>query len=176
MKLGFNLLSALTAKNFFIPSACGGNGSCGMCKCKILKGGGKILSTEKNYISFEEESKNIRLACQVKVRQDMSVELINQNFFVKQFAGTVISNDNISTFIKHIYIKINNNDVINFKAGSYIQMNALLGVYQFQNFKISDSYKNYWDKVNLWRYTTNISKGMFRAYSLANCPAKKKKY
>jgi len=168
---GSTLLSALSNEKIFIPSACGGGGTCAMCKCKILKGGGNILPTEKTHISKGEERENFRLACQVKIREDMDIHVPDEIFSIKQFVGTVSSNENVSTFIKNFSVDIDEGQILKFQAGGYIQITVPEGEYNFKNFDIPKEYRTDWDKFNLWRYKTVVSEELFRAYSMANHPA-----
>jgi Na+-transporting NADH:ubiquinone oxidoreductase subunit F len=170
-KPGTTLLSALAQENIFVPSACGGGGTCAMCKCWVLEGGGDILPTEKTHISRKEAKEHLRLACQVKIRQDMKIKVPEEIFSIKQFSATVKSNENVSTFIKYLNMDIDNNQILNFKAGGYIQINVPSGTYKFKDFHIEDQYKEEWDKHNLWRHEAKVPPNIFRAYSMANHPA-----
>jgi Na+-transporting NADH:ubiquinone oxidoreductase subunit F len=168
---GSTLLSALSNEKIFIPSACGGGGTCAMCKCKVLTGGGNILPTEKTHISKGEERENFRLACQVKIREDMTIRVPDEIFSIKQFVGTVSSNENVSTFIKNFNVSIDQGQTLKFQAGGYIQITVPEGEYSFKDFDIPKEYRTDWDKFNLWRYKTVVSEELFRAYSMANHPA-----
>ncbi len=168
---GNTLLNTLSAMNIFIPSACGGGGTCAMCKCKISSGGGEILPTEKMHINRKEEKENVRLACQVKVRNAMDIHVPDEIFSIKQFTGTVTSNDNVATFIKDIRWDIDNNEELKFQAGGYVQISVPAGKYPFKDFNIPKQYRDDWDKFDLWRYTCNVEEPMYRAYSMANHPA-----
>lgn len=168
---GTTLLSALAQENIFVPSACGGGGTCAMCKCWVLEGGGDILPTEKTHISRKEAKEHLRLACQVKVRQDMKIKVPEEIFSIKQFSATVTSNENVSTFIKYLNMDIDNNQTLNFKAGGYVQINVPSGTYKFKDFSIEEQYREDWDKYNLWRHEAKVPPNIFRAYSMANHPA-----
>lgn len=168
---GSSLLSTLANEKIYIPSACGGGGTCAMCKCKIIKGGGELLSTEKTHISLKEEKQNIRLACQVKVKNDLEIFIPEEIFSIKNFSGTVTSNNNVATFIKYLNINIDNNETMNFKAGGYIQINVPVGEYDFKNFIIEEKYREDWNKFNLWKYKAIVKEPIYRAYSMANHPA-----
>ncbi len=168
---GGTLLSALSAQDIFVPSACGGGGTCAMCTCRVLEGGGDILPTERTHISRREAKQHVRLACQVKVRNDMAVELPQSMFSVKQYTGTVISNANVSTFIKYLNVELDGGQTLDFQAGGYVQINVPVGTYAFSNFDIPQEYRGDWDKDNLWRYHAKVAEPVFRAYSMANHPA-----
>jgi len=168
---GSNLLTTLSSYNIFIPSACGGGGTCAMCKCKVIKGGGDILPTEKTHINRKEAQDFVRLACQVKVKESMDIKIPEEIFSIKSFTGTVFSNENVATFIKFLRFKIDNNERMKFKAGGYVQISVPANVYDFKTFNIPDEYKEDWDKLNLWQYKTTVEKNIFRAYSMANHPA-----
>ena len=168
---GTSLLSALAQQNIFIPSACGGGGTCAMCKCQVIEGGGEILPTEKTHISNKEAKQNFRLACQVKVRQDMKVQVPEEIFSIKQFSATVASNDNVSTYIKYLNMNIDNEQILKFKAGGYIQITVPKGEYNFKDFNIGKEYQEEWDKYNLWSHKAVVKENVFRAYSMANHPA-----
>jgi Na+-transporting NADH:ubiquinone oxidoreductase subunit F len=142
-----------------------------MCKCKVLTGGGNILPTEKTHISKGEERENFRLACQVKIREDMTIRVPDEIFSIKQFVGTVSSNENVSTFIKNFNVSIDQGQTLKFQAGGYIQITVPEGEYSFKDFDIPKEYRTDWDKFNLWRYKTVVSEELFRAYSMANHPA-----
>ena len=171
VKPGSSLLSTLANNKIFIPSACGGGGTCAMCKCKVTKGWGELLSTEKTHISNKEEKLNIRLACQVKVKNNLEITVPEEIFSIRNFTGTVLSNENVATFIKYLNVKIDNDERINFKAGGYIQITVPKGEYNFSNFDIQEKYRTDWDKFNLWKYKTMVKEPVYRAYSMANHPA-----
>jgi len=168
---GGTLLGSLAAEKIFVPSACGGGGTCAMCKCKVFEGGGDILPTEQTHINKKEEKLGTRLACQVKVRGDMKIAVPEEIFSIKRFTGTVESNDNVATFIKATNIKIDGGETLNFKAGGYIQFEVPPGTYQSKNFDIQEEYRGDWDKFKMWDYSVTVPDGVFRAYSMANHPA-----
>jgi len=171
VKPGGNLLTTLANYNIFIPSACGGGGTCAMCKCKVLKGGGDILATEKTHINRKDAKNFVRLACQVKIRESMDIKIPEEIFSIKSYTGTVTSNENVSTFIKFLKFDIDKNEILKFQAGGYVQISVPADIYSFQNFNIEEPYKLDWDKFNLWKYKTKVEKPIFRAYSMANHPA-----
>ncbi|MDJ0839754.1 MAG: NADH:ubiquinone reductase (Na(+)-transporting) subunit F [Acidobacteriota bacterium] len=169
---GGTLLGALSGSKIFLPSACGGGGTCAMCKCRVLEGGGDILPTELTHISRKEAKDNWRLACQVKVKQDMTIEVPEEVFSIQKFNCTVRSNDNVATFIKELILDLDGGQTLDFTAGGYIQID--IPEYhnlKYSEFDIQDEYHPDWDKYNLWRYTANNPEECFRAYSMANHPA-----
>lgn len=169
---GSTLLSALSGAKIFLPSACGGGGTCAMCRCQVLEGGGDILPTELTHISRKEAQENWRLACQVKVKQDMKIRVPDEVFSIQKFNCTVRSNENVATFIKAFTLDIDDGKEIHFEAGGYIQID--IPAYKdlkFADFDIQKEYHPDWDKFNIWRYVANNPEPCFRAYSMANHPA-----
>ena len=169
---GGTLLSVLSGQNVFLPSACGGGGTCAMCKCQIFEGGGDILPTETGHISRAEAKENWRLACQVKVKQDMKIHVPDEVFSVRKWDCTVKSNIDVATFIREFVIDLPAEENLDFKAGGYIQIDIPeyhnLG---FKNFDIDTEYHEDWDKYNIWGLVANNDEPEFRAYSMANHPA-----
>ena len=168
------LLSALVGNNVLLPSACGGGGSCGMCKCVINKGGGDVLPTELVHLSRKEKKENVRLSCQVKVKEDMQVSIPEEIFNIKKYNGIVKSNNNVATFIKELIIELDEGDEMICEAGSYIQIDIPEYTLTFKEFDVEEQYRDEWDKYNLWEYEACADEPLFRAYSLANPPSEKK--
>ena len=169
---GGTLLGALSSAKVFLPSACGGGGTCAMCKCQVLEGGGDILPTELTHISRKDAQDNWRLACQVKVKQDMKIKVPDEVFSIQKFNCTVRSNENVATFIKEFVLDIDDGKHLDFEAGGYIQID--IPAYKnlkYADFAIEKEYHPDWDKFNLWRYVANNPEDCFRAYSMANHPA-----
>ncbi len=167
---GGTLLGTLADNRIFIPSACGGKGSCGVCTVKVSSGGGHILPTELSHISRGDAREGVRLSCQVKVKQDMAIELPPEVFSVKQWRCTVRSNDNVATFIKELVLELPAGESVPFRAGGYIQIEAPAGTVNYADFDIDEQYRADWDKFNLWRYVSTLSDPVTRAYSMANYP------
>jgi len=163
-----SLLSALSSQEIFLPSACGGSGSCGMCKCEVTAGGGSILPTELAHLSRKDKLANKRLSCQLKVKDDLEIKVPESIFGIKKVDATVLSNDNVATFIKELVIKPE--ESIDFKAGAYIQIDVPEYDLTFKNFHIQSQYVSEWKKYNLMELTAKGIKPGFRAYSLANPP------
>lgn len=165
------LLSALSQNEIFLPSACGGSGSCAMCKCKVKDGGGAILPTELAHLSRKEKLENIRLSCQLKVKQDMAIQVPESIFGIKKVNATVVSNDNVSTFIKELVLEPE--EPIAFEAGAYIQIDVPEYELTFKDFHIDSKYVSEWKKYNLFSLAAKGIKPGFRAYSMANPPHEK---
>lgn len=170
---GSTLLSTLSNKKIFLPSACGGGGTCGMCKCQILSGGGEILPTETPYFSRKEQQDNWRLGCQVKVKQDMKIVIPATVMGIKKWECEVVSNDNVATYIKELVVKLPEGDFLDFESGSYIQIDIPECEVDFKNdlYKIDDRFKEDYDKFGIWDLKMKNPESIFRAYSMANHPA-----
>ncbi|MEH0019477.1 MAG: NADH:ubiquinone reductase (Na(+)-transporting) subunit F [Desulfobacter sp.] len=162
------LLSALSSRNVFLPSACGGSGSCGMCKCTVSEGGGSILPTELSHLSRKEKLSGTRLSCQLKVKDDLQIQVPESIFGIRKVDAEVISNDNVATFIKELVLKPV--EPIDFEAGAYIQIDVPEYDLNFKDFHIQSQYVSEWKKYNLMELTSKGIKPGFRAYSLANPP------
>jgi len=163
-----SLLSALSNNNIFLPSACGGSGSCGMCKCVVNEGGGTILPTEIAHLSRQDKHQNKRLSCQLKVKEDLSIQIPESIFGIKKVHATVVSNNNVATFIKELVLKPE--VPIDFKAGAYMQIDVPEYDIRFKDFHIESKYISEWKKFNLLGLAAKGIKPGFRAYSLANPP------
>ncbi len=168
---GQSLLSALVGNKIFIPSACGGAGSCGMCKCVVTKGGGDILATELGFIKKPDRRAGMRLACQVKVREDLDVVVPEEVLDVKKWECTVRSNDNVATFIKELIVDLPPGENLNFRAGGYIQIDIPKYKLSFRDFDIGDEYIEDWKRFKLLDLKAQNDEECFRAYSMANHPA-----
>ncbi|NGY37020.1 NADH:ubiquinone reductase (Na(+)-transporting) subunit F [Flavobacterium sp. XN-5] len=170
---GATLLSTLSNKKIFLPSACGGGGTCGMCKCQVLSGGGEILPTETPYFSRKEQQDNWRLGCQVKVKQDMEIVIPDNVMGIKKWECEVVSNDNVATYIKELVVKLPEGDFLEFESGCYIQIDIPECEVDFKNdlYKIDERFKEDYDKFGIWDLKMKNSEPIFRAYSMANHPA-----
>jgi len=168
---GGTLLSALSAESIFIPSACGGGGTCAQCICQVHSGGGQILTTELNHISRKDARDDWRLACQVKVREDMEITVPDEIFSIQQWECKVRSNENVATFIKELVLELPDGENLNFQAGGFIQINIPEYELDFKEFDIEDEYHEDWDKFNIWDLKGKNTEPQFRAYSMANHPA-----
>ncbi|MEN8616491.1 NADH:ubiquinone reductase (Na(+)-transporting) subunit F [Shewanella baltica] len=170
---GDKLLGALASQSIFIPSACGGGGTCGQCRVKIKSGGGDILPTEMGHITKKEAKEGCRLACQVSVKTDMELELDEEIFGVKKWQCKVISNDNKATFIKELLLELPEGEDVCFKAGGYIQIEAPAHVVKYADFDIPEKYRGDWDKYGLFDIVSTVNEEVLRAYSMANYPDEK---
>ncbi len=170
---GSTLLGTLSDNQIFIPSACGGKGSCGVCKVKVLDGGGAILPTERSHISRGEVRDCVRLSCQVKVKQDLDIEIPPEIFNVRQWQCRVRSNHNVATFIKELVLELPEGEEVPFRAGGYIQIEAPAGTYDYKDYAVEEEYKADWEQFNLWRYKAVLDEPVTRAYSMANYPDEK---
>ena len=170
---GDKLLTALANQGIFIPSACGGGGACGQCRCKVTKGGGDVLPTELGHLTKREVREGWRLACQVSVRQDMEIELPASVFGVKKWTCTVISNNNVATFIKELRLQIPAGEEVPFRAGGYIQIEAAPHEVKYRDFDIPEKYLGDWDKFKLRDLVSKVDTHILRAYSMASYPEEK---
>ncbi len=167
---GSTLLNTLSANKIFIPSACGGKGSCGVCTVIVKEGGGAILPTELSHISRGEAREGCRLSCQVKVKQDMKIEIPAEVFDVRKWKCKVRSNHNVATFIKELVLELPTGEAVPFRAGGYIQIECPPHTVAYKDYIIEEEYREDWDKYNLWKYVSKVDETVTRAYSMANCP------
>ena len=170
---GGTLLGTLAANNLFVPSACGGKGSCGVCKVKVNAGGGAVLPTELGHLDRGEARDGVRLSCQVKVKQDMRIEVPAEVFDIRRWRCRVRSNHNVATFIKELVLELPAGEEVPFRAGGYIQIEAPAGRYPYRAIDVEDEYRGDWDKFDLWRYAAELDEPVTRAYSMANYPEEK---
>ena len=170
---GGKLLQALAAEKLFVPSACGGSGTCAQCKVKIHSGGGSILPTEEGLISKRDASCGSRLSCQVAVKQNMEIEVPEHVFGVKKWECKVRSNDNVATFIKELILELPKGEEVNFKAGGYIQIEAPQHKLFYKDFDIDKEYHEDWDRFKIWDVSSEVNETIERAYSMANYPEEK---
>lgn len=177
---GSTLLTTLSAQKIFLPSACGGGGTCAMCKCRVTDGGGDVLPTEVGHLSRAEQHENVRLACQVKVKQDMEVEIPEEIFGIKKWECEVVSNYNVATFIKEFVVRLPEGETLDFEAGGYIQIDVPEVTVDFKDMDITahprmgkkaDEFQPDWDNFGLWSLKMVNDEEIFRAYSMANHPA-----
>ena len=169
--IGGTLLNTLQSENIYLSSACGGSGSCGQCRCRVVEGGGEILPTEKGFFSRKEQSEHWRLACQTKVKEDMEVIVPEEVFGVKEWECEVISNRNVSTFIKEFVVKLPEGEVMNFKSGSYAQITIPPYDIKYSDYDIDEKFRGDWDHFDMWSLTCKNDTETIRAYSMANYPA-----
>ncbi|MGI9432475.1 MAG: NADH:ubiquinone reductase (Na(+)-transporting) subunit F [Myxococcota bacterium] len=170
---GNTLLNTLASNGIFIPSACGGKGTCGVCRCQVESGGGALLPTEVSHITPKEARSGERLACQVKVKEDMEIGLPAEVFDVRKWECTVRSNENVATFIKELILELPPGEEVPFRAGGYIQIDCPPHVANYKDFDVQDEYRDDWDKFNLWQFVSKVDEEVSRAYSMANYPEEK---
>jgi len=170
---GSTLLTTLSNQKIFLPSACGGGGTCAMCKCQVLSGGGEILTTEVGYFTRKEQQSNWRLGCQVKVKQDMEIVIPEEVMGIKKWECEVVSNDNVATYIKELVVKLPEGEFLDFESGCYIQIDVPVCEVDFKTdlFKIDKRFHDDYDKFNIWDLKMKNPEPIFRAYSMANHPA-----
>ena len=168
---GSTLLSTLSNEKIFIPSACGGGGTCGMCHVQVNEGGGSILPTEKGFFSRKEQNANWRLGCQVKVREDMEIAVAPEIFGIKKWECEVVSNDGKATFIKEFVVKLPDGETLDFRSGGYIQIDVPKIEVEFKDMDIEEEYREDWDSFKMWDLKMKNPEEITRAYSMANHPA-----
>ena len=171
--VGGKLLTALGDVKIFIPSACGGGGSCGQCRVKVFEGGGEILPTETSLITKREAAEGERLSCQVVVKGDMKIEVPREVFGVKKWQCKVRSNHNVATFIKELILELPEGEDLQFRAGGYIQIECPAHHLNYSDFDIEEQFRDEWDHYKFWRYESTVSEPLTRAYSMANYPGEK---
>lgn len=170
---GSNLLSALSNNKIFLPSACGGGGSCAMCKVKVNSGAGEPLPTETPHLSLQERKEHVRLGCQVKIKENLDIEIPEEIFGIQKFECEVISNDNVATFIKDFRVKLPDGLDLDFRAGGYIQIYIPAYELSFSEFDVAEEYRGDWDHFKLFDLKAKNDEEIFRAYSMANYPEEK---
>ncbi len=168
---GSTLLTTLSTDKIFIPSACGGGGTCGMCHVQVNSGGGSILPTEKGFFTRKEQMNNWRLGCQVKVREDMEINVAPEIFGIKKWECEVVSNHNVASFIKEFVVKLPEGETLDFRSGGYIQIDVPKIQVEFKDMDIEKEYHDEWDKFNMWDLKMKNPELVTRAYSMANHPA-----
>jgi Na+-transporting NADH:ubiquinone oxidoreductase subunit F len=170
---GGTLLDTLSAARIFIPSACGGKGSCGVCKVTVVEGGGAMLPTETGHITRGEAREGHRLSCQVKVKQDMKIEIPPEVFSVRKWKCKVRSNHNVATFIKELVLELPEGEEVPFRAGGYIQIECPPHELRYEDFDVEEEYRGDWDRFDQWRYVSKVDEPAQRAYSMASYPEEK---
>ncbi|MEA1887838.1 MAG: NADH:ubiquinone reductase (Na(+)-transporting) subunit F [Bacteroidota bacterium] len=168
---GNNLMTTLSNNDIFLPSACGGGGTCGQCRCQIFEGGGSILPTETGFFTRKEQQNNWRLSCQVKVREDMVIHVPEEVFGIKKWECEVVSNKNVATFIKEFVVKLPEDETMDFRPGEYVQVDVPKFDISFKDIDVEEEFRDEWDKFNMWDLSTKNSEETMRAYSMANHPA-----
>ncbi|MEE4163867.1 MAG: NADH:ubiquinone reductase (Na(+)-transporting) subunit F [Woeseiaceae bacterium] len=173
MPVGVKLMQGLASNGLFVASACGGGGTCGQCRVRVLEGGGAILPTETSLISKREAADHERLSCQVAVKQDMKIQVPDEVFGVRKYDCDVVSNRNVASFIKELVLRLPEGEEMDFQAGGYIQIECPPHHVSYKDFDIDERFHDEWDRYNLWRYESDVKESTYRAYSMANFPLEK---
>ena len=168
---GSSLLSTLANEKIFLPSACGGKGSCGQCKCRVTEGGGTILPTEVGFFNKKQITNNWRLGCQVKVKENMSIEVPESALSVKKWECEVISNKNVATFIKEFCVKIPDGETLNYRSGGYIQIDVPAITVDYKDIDVDPQFREDWEKMGVFNLKMVNPTPTLRAYSMATYPA-----
>ncbi|MCB8999735.1 MAG: NADH:ubiquinone reductase (Na(+)-transporting) subunit F [Bacteroidales bacterium] len=168
---GGTILGTLSNQKIFLPSACGGGGTCGMCKCQVLEGGGSILPTETGFFTRKEQQNQWRLGCQVKIRENMKIKIPEEVLGIKKWECTVVSNRNVATFIKEFVVQLPQGEELHFNSGGYVQIDVPRVEVDFKDMIVEPQFKDEWDKFKLWDLKMKNTEETFRAYSMANHPA-----
>ena len=168
---GSTLLATLAQEKLYLPSACGGGGTCGLCRCQIDSGGGSILPTEVGFFTRRQINDNWRLGCQVKVREDMKIRVPEEVLGIKKWECEVVSNHNVATFIKEFVVKLPPEEELHFKSGGYIQIDVPPYEMSYRDIEVEEQFRDEWDKYKMWDLKMKNSEETFRAYSMANHPA-----
>ncbi len=170
MPVGVKLMGGLADAGIYVPSACGGGGTCGQCRVRVLDGGGAILPTETSLINKREAADHVRLSCQVTVKQDMHVRVPDEIFGIRKLECTVVSNRNVASFIKELVLRLPEGELLDYKAGGYIQIECPPHLLKFSDFDIDERFRSEWDRYGLWHYESHVTKPVSRAYSMASFP------
>ena len=168
---GQTLLTALGNNKIFLPSACGGGGTCAMCRCQVHEGAGSILPTETGHFTRKEQMQDWRLACQVKVRDNIKMEIPQEILGIKKWECTVLSNKNVATFIKEFVVQLPENETLDFKSGGYIQIDVPKIDVDFKDIEVEEEFRGDWEKYKMFDLKMHNPEPTFRAYSMANHPA-----
>lgn len=168
---GSTVLSTLSDNKIYLPSACGGGGTCAMCKCQVIEGGGTILPTEKDFFTRREQQEQWRLGCQVKIREDMKIRVPEEVMGIKKWECEVLSNKNVATFIKEFVVKLPEGENMDFRSGAYIQIDVPRTEVDFSNIEVEEEFREEWDQFNMWDLKMKNTEPAYRAYSMANHPA-----
>ncbi|MEE4240740.1 MAG: NADH:ubiquinone reductase (Na(+)-transporting) subunit F [Desulfopila sp.] len=170
---GGKLLTSLADQEIYLPSACGGGGSCAQCLVKVESGGGAILPTEKSKINNRDARNGIRLACQVPVKRDLDIKVPPEVLETRKWKCIVQSNKNVATFIKELVLKVPEGESVDFKSGGYIQIEVPPHTVSYANFEIDDRFLSDWTKFKMFQYKSHVYTPVTRAYSMANYPGEK---
>jgi Na+-transporting NADH:ubiquinone oxidoreductase subunit F len=170
---GGKLLQTLSGAGLFLPSACGGGGTCAQCKCIVVSGGGSMLPTEEGHFTKRDAREGWRLSCQTPVKQDMVIEVPEDVFGVKQWECTVESNPNVATFIKELTLRLPEGENVDFRAGGYVQLECPPHHVKFSDFDIEPQFRGDWERFGFFKLESKVTESVQRAYSMANYPEEK---
>ncbi len=170
---GGKLLQTLADQGIFLSSACGGGGTCGQCRCRVLEGGGSMLPAEEGHFSRREAREGWRLSCQTAVKQDLKIEVPAEFFGVKRWECEVISNHNVATFIKELVLKLPEGEEVDFRAGGYVQFEIEPHVVDYRDIEVEEEYHEDWNKFGVFDNVSTVDETVVRAYSMANYPEEK---
>ncbi|RLA57530.1 MAG: NADH:ubiquinone reductase (Na(+)-transporting) subunit F [Gammaproteobacteria bacterium] len=170
---GGKLLQTLSDAELFLPSACGGGGTCAQCKCIVSDGGGSMLPTEEAHFTRREAGEGWRLSCQVAVKHDMKIQVPEEVFGVKQWECTVESNPNVATFIKELTLRLPEGESVDFRAGGYVQLECPPYHVKYSDFDIDEEYRGDWEHFGFFKLESVVEETVIRAYSMANYPEEK---
>ncbi len=168
---GSSLLSTLSDTKIYLPSACGGGGTCGMCRCQVTGGGGSILPTEVGFFTRKQIQDQWRLGCQVKVRENLEITIPKEIFGIKKWECEVVSNRNVATFIKEFVVKLPEGESLDFLSGGYIQIDVPVCTVDFKDIEVEEKFKTDWNKFKMFDLKMKNPEPIYRAYSMANHPA-----
>ncbi len=168
---GSTILTTLSDNGIYLPSACGGGGTCAQCKCQVLEGGGTILPTEKDFFTRREQQELWRLGCQVKIKEDMKISVPKEVMGIKKWECEVVSNRNVATFIKEFVVRLPEGEEMDFRSGGYIQIDVPKTEVDFKDIEVEEEFRDEWDQFNMWDLKMKNPEPAYRAYSMANHPA-----
>ena len=168
---GSTLLNTLSEQGIFLPSACGGKGACGQCKCQVVSGGGEILPTERGFFNRRQINEGWRLGCQVKVKEDMQIKVPASVLSIKKWECEVVSNHNVATFIKEFVVKLPEGEDLNFRSGGYIQIDVPAITVNYKDIDVDPEYREDWEKMHVFDLQMVNPEPQVRAYSCATYPA-----
>ena len=170
---GNSLMASLASEKIFLPSACGGKANCGQCKVQVLEGGGEILPTEVGFFNRKQIKDGWRLGCQVKVKENLKIQMDESALSVKKLECEVISNHNVATFIKEFTVKLPEGEHIEFKSGQYIQIDIPAYHLYFKDIEVEPEYRGDWEKFGFFNLESVNPEATIRAYSMASYPGEK---
>ena len=171
VETGNSLISTLAEHEVYLPSACGGKGSCGQCKCQVLSGGGDILPTEKGFFTRKQQQDHWRLGCQVKVKEDIAIAVPQSILSIKKWECEVVSSRNVSTFIREFTVRLPEGENLVFQSGDYIQIDIPKCEVRYRDMAMDEQYRPDWDRLGMWNLVMKNPEPCIRAYSMANHPA-----